>query len=102
MAARSECRRGKHRAETGQRNARLSPRSERRYRQFRFFVAPTFRLLNLVCVQEREDADRWAALGVARERIHVVGSIKYDSDWREMSEVQEAMHQTRLAWVNSE
>jgi 3-deoxy-D-manno-octulosonic-acid transferase len=59
-------------------NARLSPRSERRYRQFRFFVAPTFRLLNLVCVQDRSDADRWAALGVERSRIKYTGSIKYD------------------------
>src|SRR5213083_3139596 len=33
-------------------NARLSPRSEKRFRLFRFFVAPTFRLLDLVCVQE--------------------------------------------------
>jgi len=82
-------------------NARLSPRSERRYRQFRFFVAPTFRLLDLVCVQEPEDADRWAALGVARDRIHVVGSIKYDPAGRDqMAEVQETAHQTRLAWVN--
>ncbi len=31
-------------------NARLSPRSELRYRRFRFFIAPTFRLLDLVCV----------------------------------------------------
>jgi 3-deoxy-D-manno-octulosonic-acid transferase len=59
-------------------NARLSPRSERRFRRFRFFVAPTFRLLDLACVQEPEDADRWAALGVARDRIRWVGSIKYD------------------------
>jgi 3-deoxy-D-manno-octulosonic-acid transferase len=59
-------------------NARLSPHSERRYRQFRFFIAPTFRLLDLVCVPEKEDADRWAALGVSRDRIHVTGSIKYD------------------------
>ena len=61
-------------------NARLSPHSERRYRQFRFFVAPTFRLLDLVCVPEKEDADRWAALGVSRDRIRVTGSIKYDPD----------------------
>src|SRR5437899_807023 len=47
-------------------NARLSARSERKYRQFRFFVAPTFRLLDLVCVQEREDADRWKRIGEAR------------------------------------
>ena len=59
-------------------NARLSPRSERRYRRFRFFVAPTFRLLDFVCVPERRDVERWAALGVPRNRIHVTGSIKFD------------------------
>ena len=61
-------------------NARLSPHSERRYRQFRFFITPTFQLLDLVCVPEKEDADRWAALGVSRHRIRVTGSIKYDPD----------------------
>jgi 3-deoxy-D-manno-octulosonic-acid transferase len=61
-------------------NARLSPRSERRYRRFRFFVAPTFRLLDFVCVPERRDVERWALLGVPRNRIHVTGSIKFDTD----------------------
>ena len=61
-------------------NARLSPRSERRYLRFRFFVAPTFRLLDLVCAPEKRDIERWAALGVQRNRIHVTGSIKFDSD----------------------
>src|SRR5947207_7504946 len=61
-------------------NARLSLRSERRYRRFRFFVAPTFRLLDLVCVPERRDVERWATLGVSRNRIHVTGSIKFDPD----------------------
>ena len=59
-------------------NARLSPRSERRFRQFQFLVAPTFRLLDLVCVQEPEDVDRWHRLGVERSRIKHTGSIKYD------------------------
>jgi 3-deoxy-D-manno-octulosonic-acid transferase len=59
-------------------NARLSPRSEGRFRRFRFFVAPTFRLLDLICIQEREDIDGWAALGVERSRIKYTGSIKYD------------------------
>src|ERR1041384_3668264 len=53
-------------------NARLSPRSESRFRRFRFFVGPTFRRLNLVCAQEPEDVDRWAVLGVARDRIRAV------------------------------
>ena len=61
-------------------NARLSPRSERRYGSFRFFIAPTFRLLDLVCVPEWRDVERWTALGVPRNRIHVTGSIKFDPD----------------------
>lgn len=59
-------------------NARLSPRSEARFRRFRRFVAPTFRLLNLVCVPEAVDIERWTALGVQRSRIRCTGSIKFD------------------------
>ena len=61
-------------------NARLSPRSERRFARFKIFVAPIFRLLDLVCVQEFEDIARWQALGVARARIRHVGSIKFDPE----------------------
>jgi 3-deoxy-D-manno-octulosonic-acid transferase len=74
-------------------NARLSPRSERRYRQFRFFVAPTFRLLDLLCVPDQEDTGRWTALGVLRNRIHVTGSIKYDPEGRDqISEIEGGAH----------
>jgi 3-deoxy-D-manno-octulosonic-acid transferase len=59
-------------------NARLSKRSEARFRRFPGLTAPTFRCLDAVCVQEEEDIERWVGLGVARERIHHVGSIKYD------------------------
>ena len=59
-------------------NARLSPRSERRFRRFRTWVAPTFRCLDLVCVQEAHDVARWGSLGVPHTRIRHVGSIKYD------------------------
>ena len=34
----------------------------------------------MVCVPERRDVERWAALGVPRNRIHSTGSIKYDPD----------------------
>jgi 3-deoxy-D-manno-octulosonic-acid transferase len=59
-------------------NARLSKRSETRFQRFRFLIKPTFRCLDAVCVQEPQDIERWVALGVSRERIHHVGSIKYD------------------------
>ena len=79
-------------------NARLSPRSERRFRRFRFFVAPTFRLLDLVCAQEPDDIDRWVAIGVARDRIRAVGSIKYDPNGRDQtSEAQENARTTSLS-----
>jgi 3-deoxy-D-manno-octulosonic-acid transferase len=61
-------------------NARLSPRSEKRFRRFRFFIAPTFRLLDLVCVPEREDIERWHALGIEGSRIRQTGSIKFDPE----------------------
>ena len=59
-------------------NARLSGRSEARFRRFRFLIGPTFRCLDAVCVQEPGDIERWVGLGVPRGRIHHVGSIKYD------------------------
>ena len=59
-------------------NARLSARSERRFRRVRALVAPTFRCLDLVCAQESQDIERWEALGVPRDRIREIGSIKYD------------------------
>jgi len=81
-------------------NARLSPRSEGRFRRFRFFVEPTFRLLDLICVQEQEDVDRWAALGVERSRIKYTGSIKYDPTCLDdRADVEEAGH---LVVVNPE
>jgi 3-deoxy-D-manno-octulosonic-acid transferase len=61
-------------------NARLSPRSEKRFRMFRNFVAPTFRLLDAICVQNLEDIERWKALGIEEGRIGHVGSIKYDPE----------------------
>ena len=59
-------------------NARLSPRSERRFRRFRSLAAPMFRLLDLVCVPEISDLARWESLGVPTENIRHTGSIKFD------------------------
>ena len=79
-------------------NARLSPRSERRYRRFRFFVAPTFRLLDLLCVPERTDVERWTALGVSRNRIHVTGSIKFDPHVQTQSRAAAGSTSDAFSW----
>ncbi|GAA5148537.1 lipid IV(A) 3-deoxy-D-manno-octulosonic acid transferase [Prosthecobacter algae] len=59
-------------------NARLSPRSERRYHQLGFFIRPVFAMLHQVLVQEPEDVQRWTRLGLTADRVHHTGSIKFD------------------------
>jgi 3-deoxy-D-manno-octulosonic-acid transferase len=59
-------------------NARMSPRSARRYRKFAAWIRPVFSLLDAVAVQEPEDAAIWQDLGVETRRIHCTGSLKFD------------------------
>ncbi len=59
-------------------NARVSPRSKRRYQQFAAWIRPIFSLLDQVAVQEPADADIWNELGVSKNRIVVTGSLKFD------------------------
>jgi 3-deoxy-D-manno-octulosonic-acid transferase len=59
-------------------NARLSPRSERRYLKLKPVAVPILSMLRRVLVQDESDVARWAAIGVPAERIRVTGSIKYD------------------------
>jgi 3-deoxy-D-manno-octulosonic-acid transferase len=61
-------------------NARLSLRSESRFRKFLWFVRPYFQKLDLVCVPEESDLARWESLGVDRARLRRVGSIKFDPE----------------------
>jgi 3-deoxy-D-manno-octulosonic-acid transferase len=61
-------------------NARLSPRSEARYRRLQAVTTPIFSMLEAVFVQSEEDEGRWAGLGVAPEKVVRMGSIKFDAD----------------------
>lgn len=60
-------------------NARLSPRSERRYGKVRSLIAPVFSLLDGVTVPFDEDVARWSALGIDPAKIRVTGSVKFDN-----------------------
>lgn len=59
-------------------NARLSPRSERRYRKIRGVTALLFSRLNDLGAQNENDRDRFAGIGVKPDIITVTGSIKFD------------------------
>jgi 3-deoxy-D-manno-octulosonic-acid transferase len=59
-------------------NARMSPRSARRFRKFAATLRPIYQLLATVAIQEPEDAAIWEILGIDRENIHATGSLKFD------------------------
>lgn len=59
-------------------NARMSPRSARRFRKFAAWLRPIYQLLDRVAIQEPEDAEIWEALGIAPRRIVDTGSLKFD------------------------
>jgi 3-deoxy-D-manno-octulosonic-acid transferase len=83
-------------------NARLSPRSERRYRKFRRLVGPVFGMLKQILVQEEDDIARWESFGVERDLIHLTGSIKYDPEGAtvpaaKIDELRNVLTQTGIA-----
>lgn len=59
-------------------NARMSPRSARRYRKFAGWLRPLFAMLDAVAIQDPGDGAIWQNLGVAPERIRPTGSLKFD------------------------
>ncbi|MFZ4483212.1 MAG: 3-deoxy-D-manno-octulosonic acid transferase [Chthoniobacterales bacterium] len=59
-------------------NARVSPRSARRYQRFARFVRPVTRHLSAVGLQEPTHAALWSHLGVPADRLHLTGSVKFD------------------------
>jgi len=59
-------------------NARLSERSAVGYRRLKPAVGWMLNELSLVLCQYKNDASRFASLGIAANKIHVTGSVKYD------------------------
>ncbi len=59
-------------------NARMSPRSARRFTRFAEWLRPFYQLLDAVAIQEADDAAIWQTLGVSPSRIHHTGSLKFD------------------------
>ena len=60
-------------------NARISDRSFPRYRALRAVWRPLLRTVALYLTQGDQSAERLLKLGIAPERIRVVGNLKYDA-----------------------
>lgn len=59
-------------------NARLSPRSEKRYVKLGCILRSLLEMLSKLCAQDAGDKARWVSAGVPTERIMVTGSVKFD------------------------
>ena len=59
-------------------NSRLSRRNRRLFRMGRTFVRPVLQLFDWIGVQSQEDMGRFAIAGFPQERLHLMGSMKYD------------------------
>lgn len=60
-------------------NGRLSERSFKGYRKIKSVLGRTFGRLAFVAAQDEDYAARFCAMGVARERVSVTGTMKWDA-----------------------
>ena len=85
-------------------NARLSERSAQRYAKFKSIfnvIAPN--LSHLLCLH-RDDADRFAQLGIPTDRLSVTGSVKFDIQIEpalieQSQQLRQQLGETRPVWV---
>jgi 3-deoxy-D-manno-octulosonic-acid transferase len=66
-------------------NARMSPRSARRYQRFKWAARHVFRHLTLVCAQSKDDAAHFATLTTTPDRVTFTGNIKFDTSLPQQS-----------------
>lgn len=87
-------------------NARLSEKSARGYARFGGLTRGLLQALDTVAVQNADDGERFVRLGLPRERLDVVGSVKFDVTLDETQRVcaealkaQWTEHGRRPVWI---
>ncbi len=84
-------------------NARISERSFRHYRRLRPLMAELLSEVSCAAAQGKADAERLAALGMARSAIRVTGNLKFDRERRavgaEAPDWRSGWGATRPVWV---
>ncbi len=71
-------------------NARLSPKSLRRYRMVRHALAQLLHAFDWILAQNEEERQRFLYLGAPPERVRVTGNLKYDFDARPVKPLRRA------------
>jgi len=76
--------------------ARLPARSAAGYQRFNWLTRPMLQEVTCIAAQNREDGERFIALGLAADRLQVTGSIKFDIAGP--ADVTEEAGKLRAAW----
>ncbi len=60
-------------------NGRISDKSYGRYSLVRFLTAKILSFVNIFCMQSELDAKRIASLGAPKEKVRIIGNLKFDN-----------------------
>jgi len=85
-------------------NACLSEKSVKNYQKFGNFIKPMLKYLTCVATQSKIDAENFAAIGVAKEKILITGNIKFDMQikdaaYEQAKQLRDFLGQNRPIWV---
>ncbi|OQW99581.1 MAG: hypothetical protein BWK74_01885 [Desulfobacteraceae bacterium A6] len=75
-------------------NGRISPRTNKSYKKFSYFIKPVLNRFTLCMMQSELDAKRLLEAGIDHDRIKTTGNIKFDRDWLPMQKEE------RDTWLN--
>ena len=75
-------------------NGRVSPRTFRGYKKFRFYFKKILNDIDLLLMQSELDSSRIEAIGISSHKIKTAGNIKFDQEWTPMDD------QEHDKWLN--
>ncbi len=81
-------------------NARMSQKSCNGYLRFKNFSQHVLNRFNKVCAQNEQDGERFLRLGLKKEKLQIINSIKYDIDIDYQSLAQSELQRKKLAWLD--
>lgn len=75
---------GQHGAKVALINGKVSERSCNRFKKFSFFTNRLFAPFEILCVQSERYRQRFLAMGIPAEKLHVTGNLKLDVPAKKM------------------
>jgi 3-deoxy-D-manno-octulosonic-acid transferase len=77
-------------------NGRISPRTFRAYRRFRFLSRRMLDYLDMCLMQSEQDKVMLLRIGMKNNKLAAVGNIKFDMEWKPMDERERGYWSERL------